>query len=250
MKKKNAKKAAFRKPSKSYMYTFRLFIVSSVIAIILLALGTFIFSSQSTRVTVCANQESCIKDLSGKFDPQAETGEFMGKKVPVRNIITADVNQKRFVLGDSTATKKIYIDLGRQHLYANEGDNTVMDFPVSTGKWGRTPTGTFSIWIKLKYTRMSGGNPALGTYYNLPNVPYTMYFYNKDVPKSMGYGVHGAYWHNNFGHPMSHGCVNMKTEDVEKLYAWAEPPSTQHTTYATDENPGTEIVIYGVTPKE
>lgn len=250
MKKKSAKKTVKRKASKSYVQTFHLFIFSSVTAIILLALGTFFFASQTTHVTTCANQESCVKDLSGKFDPSAQTGEFMGKTVPVRNVISVNPDQKQFVLGDSTAKKRIYIDLTTQHIYANEGDKTVMDFPVSTGKWGRTPTGTFNIWIKLKYTRMSGGNPSLGTYYNLPNVPYTMYFYNKDVPKSMGYGIHGAYWHNNFGHPMSHGCINMKTEDVEKLYAWANPVSTQHTTYASKDDPGTEIVIYGTAPQE
>ena len=61
---------------------------------------------------------------------------------------------------------------------------------------------------------MAGGSKALGTYYYLPNVPCTMYFYK-------GYGLHGTYWHNNFGHPMSHGCVNMKTEEACTLFDWA-----------------------------
>ena len=66
----------------------------------------------------------------------------------------------------------------------------------------------------------------------------------------MGYSIHGAYWHNNFGHPMSHGCVNMKTEDAEQIYNWANPPTEGNTTYATKENPGTEVVIYGTAPTE
>ena len=95
---------------------------------------------------------------------------------------------------------------------------------------------------------MTGGNKLLGTYYDLPNVPYTMFFSNDEIPKSRGFGIHGAYWHNNFGQPMSHGCINMKEEDVEKIYNWAEPTSTGGTTYATDEDLGTPIKIYGIAP--
>ena len=53
-----------------------------------------------------------------------------------------------------------------------------------------------------------------GPDYYLPQVPYTMYFYK-------GYAIHGTYWHNNFGHPMSHGCVNMRTDDAAWLFNWA-----------------------------
>ena len=95
---------------------------------------------------------------------------------------------------------------------------------------------------------MKGGNKLLGTYYDLPNVPSTMYFYNAEVPKSRGYGIHGAYWHNNFGHPMSHGCVNMRTVDAEKLYHWVSPDAKGNVTLATNEDPGTTITIYGKAP--
>lgn len=120
------------------------------------------------------------------------------------------------VLGDSTnSNKKIIVDLSEQRLYMKEGDNIVGTFLVSTGKWAPTPTGTWAIWTKLRYTRMTGGSKALGTFYDLPNVPYTMYF-------NQGYGIHGAYWHNNFGHPMSHGCVNMRPEESGIVYNWAD----------------------------
>jgi lipoprotein-anchoring transpeptidase ErfK/SrfK len=133
---------------------------------------------------------------------------------------------------------------------AYDGDKLVYNFPVSTGKWHHTPTGNFNIWIKLRYTRMKGGNKALGTFYDLPNVPYTMYFYNSEYPKTDGYGIHGAYWHNNFGHPMSHGCINMAEADVAQLYAWADPATVGNTTYASAESPGTPVIIYGTTPNE
>jgi len=103
----------------------------------------------------------------------------------------------------------IDVNLSEQRVYAYEGDIIVNAFIVSTGT-SRTPTvtGKYKIWIKLKSTTMSGPG------YYLTNVPYTMYFYK-------GYGLHGTYWHNNFGTPMSHGCVNLSIPDAQWLYNWA-----------------------------
>lgn len=173
----------------------------------------------------------------------------MGKKVTSPSTI-AKLPSTNAVLGESTGGEKhIYVDLSTQKLYAKEGDETVYEFPVSTGLWGRTPTGDFKIWIKLKYTRMSGGNPSLGTYYDLPNVPYTMFYANSEVPKSMGYSIHGAYWHNNFGHPMSHGCINMRPEDAQTLFYWAEPPiGDVSTLYVSEDDKSTPVTVYGVAP--
>ena len=97
---------------------------------------------------------------------------------------------------------------------------------------------------------MEGGSSAIGTYYYLPNVPYVMFFYNDEVSKGRGFSLHGTYWHNNFGHPMSHGCVNLRVEDAEKLYYWTNPPLKGNTTYADNDNPGTQITIYGNPPLE
>lgn len=171
----------------------------------------------------CANEISCTTDLSGNYDDNNE-GTFMGKEVtgpalagkPYLASIPGTNEGK--VLGATASQKHIYVDLTKQHLYAYDGNTLVYDLLVSTGKWYPTPTGDFKIWIKLRYTRMTGGNKAIGTFYDLPNVPYTMFFYNDQYPKARGYGLHGAYWHNNFGHPMSHGCVNLSTSDAEKLY--------------------------------
>ena len=100
----------------------------------------------------------------------------------------------------------IDVDLSQQRVYAYEGDTVVNSFIVSTGTW-QTPTvtGQYHVWIKLLSTPMSGPG------YYLPGVPYTMYFYK-------GYALHGTYWHNNFGTPMSHGCVNLSIPDSEWLY--------------------------------
>jgi hypothetical protein len=226
----------------------KLFLGSVFVSLFVVAL--FVAIDQGSKANFCANSISCIKDLAGIYDKTKLSAEFEGGIFGVPYEVAMDIPPVGNVLGDSTLSKRIEIDLTNQRLYAYEGDRKVYDFLVSTGKWGRTPTGTFNIWIKLRYTKMEGGNKSLGTYYYLPNVPYTMYFYNDQTPKWRGFGIHGTYWHNNFGHPMSHGCINMKTEEVEQLYSWAEPPSTKHTTYATNSNPGTKILIYGEAPNE
>jgi hypothetical protein len=101
------------------------------------------------------------------------------------------------------------VDLGDQTLTAYDGPDPVMTFFVSTGTAAHpTVLGQFRIWVKLESTRMTGPG------YDLEDVPYTMYFYE-------GYGLHGAYWHNNFGTPMSHGCVNLSPTDAEWLFNFA-----------------------------
>jgi len=185
---------------------------------------------------------------TGVYDWNRKTAVYAGAMIPVPKPIDDVIATQ--VLGDTTSQKRIEVDLTNQRLYAFDGDTKVYDFPVSTGKWNTTPTGEFEIWIKLRYTRMKGGSKALGTYYDLPNVPYTMFIYNAQYPKAIGYGIHGAYWHSNFGHPMSHGCINMKTEDVGQLYYWAQPNlNGKASIQVTDNNKGTRVVIYGTTPK-
>lgn len=127
------------------------------------------------------------------------------------------------VLGETTSSsKRIEVDLTNQRLYGYEGGTQIYNFLISSGKWDRTPTGTFKIWAKVRSQKMSGGSKALGTYYYLPNVPYILFFYNDKVKKQVGYSLHGTYWHNNFGTPMSHGCINMKTSEVAQIYTWAD----------------------------
>jgi hypothetical protein len=194
-----------------------------------------------------------LANLEEKYDDNFDKAVFNNQKVNFISYKYNDIESQ--VLGETTPkqedSKVIYVDLTNQRLYAFENDKLVYNFLVSTGKWGRTPTGVFHIWTKFKYTLMQGGSQALGTYYYLPNVPFTMFFYNEATPKSMGYGIHGTYWHDNFGHPMSHGCINMKTEEVEQLFYWATPDMKgQSIMAASSENPGTKIVIFGTAPQD
>jgi LysM repeat protein len=106
--------------------------------------------------------------------------------------------------------KRFLVDLSDQRLYAFEDDTLVRTTLISSGTWQYpTVTGTFYIYLRYTSTRMRGPG------YDLPNVPFTMYFYK-------GYGLHGTYWHNNFGTPMSHGCVNMPTPEAEWAYYWSD----------------------------
>lgn len=168
------------------------------------------------QVPQCANSISCKEALVEKVENGAK-GVFLGRQVTPPKIDLAIGQKATDVLGENTSPgdKHIYVDLSTQTLYAYQGKTKVMQGLVSSGKWGRTPTGDFNIWTKLRSTRMSGGSG--NDYYNLPNVPYVMYYYRD-------WGLHGAYWHNNFGHTMSHGCVNMRQVDAEALFNWSNGP--------------------------
>lgn len=194
-----------------------------------------IYQLFSTNTIHCANTISCKSPPRFETETNA-TGIFNGQPIRVPNISLAENEGASPVLGTETSIgdKHIYVNLTTQTLSAYEGDVLFMRTPVSTGLWGRTPQGDFTIWTKIRSTRMSGGSGA--DYYDLPNVPYVMFFSNNEVAASRGYSIHGTYWHNNFGHAMSHGCVNMKTTDVAKLFEWADGPS--------EGKKGTTITIY------
>jgi hypothetical protein len=130
--------------------------------------------------------------------------------------------------------KWIEVNLATQQVTAWEGDQPVFSFITSTGL-PNTPTvqGEYHIYWKLESALM------IGPGYYLPEVPYTMYFY-------AGYALHGTYWHDSFGQPMSHGCVNLETGNAQKLFEWAGPvvPPGQTEVVATADNPGTLVVVH------
>lgn len=107
------------------------------------------------------------------------------------------------------AGRWIDINLSAQRLTAYQGQAAVFSTLISSGVAGRrTPTGRFAVRTKISSQRMVGPG------YNLPGVPWVMYFAGANA-------IHGTYWHNNFGRPMSHGCVNMRTADAQWLYNWS-----------------------------
>ena len=138
-----------------------------------------------------------------------------------------------------TNERWIRVDLSEQTVIAYEGNTPVRGFIVSSGL-PRTPTvtGTFHIQVKVRSQNMTGGNRAAGNYYNLDNVEWVQYFYED-------YSFHGTYWHNDFGTPKSHGCLNMTITDAKWLFDWAGPAWDGHTQWygSTPDDPGTLVII-------
>jgi len=120
---------------------------------------------------------------------------------------------KTITLADSD--RWIEVDLSEQKTTLWLGATPVQSFLISSGIWKHpTVTGEFAIHYKTVNQVMTGGSKASGDYYYLPNVTWVSYFYQD-------YAFHTAYWHNNFGHPMSHGCINMRAADAKVLYDFA-----------------------------
>lgn len=216
----------------------------------LLALGIFLglfVIQKSYKSTLCANPLTCKESLELHVD-NGVAGVFNGRKItpPVIDLAQNKPNFK--VLGEATGSgeKHIFVDLTTQTLSAYQGNTLFMQALISSGKWFPTPTGEFTIWEKIKATKMSGGEGA--DYYYLPNVPFVMFFSGSGVSSGRGFSLHGAYWHNNFGHPMSHGCVNMRIIDAEKLYYWVNPETNGNVNLSSEGDPGTKITIYGKAP--
>lgn len=114
--------------------------------------------------------------------------------------------------------KEIRVDVGRaQTLWAYENGYPVRSFLISSGLGAlKTPLGDYSVWRKRPDVHMQGPG------YDLPHVPWVLSFVGP-------YTLHGTYWHANFGHPMSHGCVNMYTPEAHWIYDWAPLGTPVHT---------------------
>lgn len=129
-----------------------------------------------------------------------------------------DVGDKFSDKDTRAGTKKIVISKSKEMLYAYDGNVLYMEDSISTGlEFTPTPQGTFSIFKKTPSRYMQGPLPGVSEQvYDLPGVPWDLYFTGD------GAVIHGAYWHNKFGQPWSHGCVNLQTDEAEKLYKWVD----------------------------
>ncbi len=112
--------------------------------------------------------------------------------------------------------KHIYVSLKKQELKYFEGNVQVGDFLVSTGVYGKdTPPGEYRVLHKYPFVDYIGTNYSyLKTQWNL--------LFIRGTEANSDYFIHGAYWHHNWGHRMSHGCVNVSYDDMAPLYMWAD----------------------------
>lgn len=116
--------------------------------------------------------------------------------------------------GDYRLEKRMEVSLARQELQYFMGPTLMGKFPISGGVAGwPTPVGEFEVEQKVPVKRYRGPG------YDLPNTKWNLLF---SIRNGLKYWVHGAYWHDNFGNPQSHGCVNVSYANMEPLYWWAQ----------------------------
>lgn len=130
--------------------------------------------------------------------------------------------------------KRIDVNLTTQTLVAYEYDKPVFQTKISSGipvKDFNSPVGEFYVMEKVPAKHMGYSYFGLGQggtvnlfadadNYVLPGVPWTSFF------TPAGHAFHGTYWHENFGAPMSHGCINMRTPEAKWLFRWVRPAHT------------------------
>jgi hypothetical protein len=134
--------------------------------------------------------------------------------------------------------KHILIDLEAQLVTAYEGEQLVFSQLCSSGAKGtETPKGEFRTYHKGPSVHMTNQGDALEGVYNLPGVPWCTFF------TGMGNALHGAYWHNDYGRPRSHGCVNLPSEAAKFIYRWTSPNVPPDADYVHKPGEGTRVQI-------
>lgn len=138
------------------------------------------------------------------------------------------------------AMKRIYVDTAIQLVTAFEGDKAVLVTRCSSGGSGtKTPLGDFRTFHKGPTIHMTNdGAVGAGHGYDLPGVPWVSFF------TGTGDSFHGTYWHNDYGRPRSHGCVNLTPADAKFLYRWTQPvvPTTTQYLYAPGQGTAVQVV--------
>lgn len=167
------------------------------------------------------SKENSISPLYGFEEAFRGGAEFafgqLDSDLPLELVIAPRVQVQR---GDlSKGTKYIETDLSEQVTTAWENGYIVEQFLISSGAGKRpTPTGETKVFYKKAIIDYNGA--AFNETYDFPNTPWNTEF------REGGYFFHTAYWHHNFGHPMSHGCINMKEPDAHFIYDWADIGTT------------------------
>jgi hypothetical protein len=134
--------------------------------------------------------------------------------------------------------KRIHVDLGAQLVTAFEGERMVFSERCSSGAKGtRTPEGEFLTYHKGPSIHMTNEGDDEANIYDLPGVPWCTFF------TGMGNALHGTYWHNDYGRPRSHGCVNLPSEAAKFLYRWSRPEVPADEDYLHLPGEGTRLTV-------
>jgi lipoprotein-anchoring transpeptidase ErfK/SrfK len=133
--------------------------------------------------------------------------------------------------------KKIVVDLASQEMTCFEGETPILSARAATGFGAhRTPRGEYEVLRKSHTSYMIGG--AGSDRYDLPGVSFPTYFTRTAI------AVHGTYWHNDYGRPRSHGCVNVLSDAAQFVFRWTSPavPYDQHQ-ILIGRGEGTPVVV-------
>jgi lipoprotein-anchoring transpeptidase ErfK/SrfK len=180
--------------------------VTQSLSTILFASSWLVLSLLIGQSTLAQTSEAAIDDSSS--DPSLNAAAANPLSADNSEWVEASVSDLK-----QSSQQWIQIDLSDQRLTAWEGNTPVFSIMVSTGRASdATPTGVYAIETKYRMARMQG--ESQGKQYDIPDVPYTMYF-------SGSYAIHGAYWHSSFGDPVSSGCINVPVEGAAWLFDWA-----------------------------
>lgn len=141
--------------------------------------------------------------------------------------------------------KRIEVNLAQQTIIAYEKDTPVFAHLISSGLPDHaTPTGRFYVHDKRPGTRMIGGtasdaDTSSDDNYDLPGVPFVCYFTGEWA------ATHGCYWHNDYGQPRSHGCVNLPADAARWLWRWTTPVADYQALYFRPETgyDGTRVFV-------
>lgn len=131
---------------------------------------------------------------------------------------------KRMPAWGKNGEKWMDVNLTKQTIVLYEGTKAVYATLISSGEAGlgdpkkttATKRGIFRVHTKHISATMS--SDEIGEEFELRDVPYVQYFDGE------GYALHGAYWHDRFGTPKSHGCLNLVPEDARRIFHWTDPP--------------------------
>lgn len=176
-----------------------------------------VFKVSSTTTDNDHSWYKIINDKSIRY-PKRVNNDWYVAADPVSISFFKNIGEEILKNKSATTTKKIIINLSKEMLYAYDNEELFMQNPISTGlELTPTPVGKFKVFKKTPSRYMQGPIPEVSDqYYDLPGVPWNLYF------TTGGAVIHGAYWHDHFGEPWSHGCVNLPPDKAKKLYFWAD----------------------------
>lgn len=169
----------------------------------------YVFKAGDSLATIAQEHNTTVQALLNANGLPSENFVWVGQRLRIQAGPKPSQGGINFAAAPADGRRWIEVNLSSQTLTAWQGEVAVMHTYISSGL-GATPTVTGRFTVGRKYSSQRMVGPG----YDLPGVPWVMYFYG-------GYAIHGAYWHNNFGRPMSHGCVNMSVGDSQLLYNWA-----------------------------